>query len=201
MKLYVPIVLVLFIASTSLGQNVKLTMKYGSDNRELNQILDFQNIYYENLSFKDISLNGKFYQLFVKEFKNGKFIKTDTLFDGTEDDYFKIKGDSLNFKFFAQTSNNQLQVQIRTNKFGSKKLSYNTIPANRDYALKNFIGNKANLLVSLDKPFYLFAIITPTIHKDGSGSYCEVAQSDTDPEQFGLKYAIPHYFLVQMKFK
>ena len=183
------------------AQNAKLTLKFGTEIKEVTQLLNFQNIYIQTLTFKDSLLDGKFYQLFIKEFKNGKLVRTDILFDGTESDYFKIKGDSLSFKFFTQTDNNELKVQLMSTKISSKKSRYKTSPNNREYVLKDFLGSKKELEVPIDKPFYIFAIITPTINKDGSGSYCSVAQSDTDPEQFGTKFKIPHYFLIQMKFK
>ena len=43
--------------------------------------------------------------------------------------------------------------------------------------------------------------ITPTIHEDGSSSYCEVAQSDIAPEKLGAHFKIPHYFLITIAFK
>lgn len=62
-------------------------------------------------------------------------------------------------------------------------------------------GSKKELNISLDKKNAVFEIITPTIHKDGSGSYCEVAQADEKPEKLGEKFKIPHYFLINITFK
>ena len=42
---------------------------------------------------------------------------------------------------------------------------------------QRFFGSKTELNLDISKKNAVFAIITPTIHKDGSGSYCEVAQS------------------------
>ncbi len=191
----------LFAFCYSFGQTAKMELKYGAETEELNQILSFQNIYKQSAKLNGSDINGKYYQIFVKEFKANKLIKTDTLLDGSETSYFNIDGDSTSFEFFAQTANNELKVQIMTQRFNSKKLTYKTFPNNQGYALKDFLGGKKALDISVGKPFYAFAIITPTIHKDGSGSYCEVAQSDTDPENFGTKYQIPHYFLVQIVVK
>jgi putative heme iron utilization protein len=201
MKQIAILITVLILSIQSFGQSAKMTMKYGTEIKEVNQLLQFQNIFIEAINFKDSLLNGKFYQLFIQEFKNGILVNTDTLFDGTESEYFKIKGDSLSFKFYTQIENNVLKVQFINNRFSSKKSTYTTFPNNREYVLKNFLGSKKELEIPIDKPFYIFAIITPTINKDGSGSYCSVAQSDTDPEQFGTNFKIPHYFLIQMKFK
>jgi hypothetical protein len=69
-----------------------------------------------------------------------------------------------------------------------------------DYALKDFAGSKPSLHVSADKPIYLFAVIPPTMHADGTGSYCEVAQSEVPPEEFGNKFQLSQYFLLEMRF-
>ena len=69
------------------------------------------------------------------------------------------------------------------------------------YALKDFFGEKKELTINPNKKNAVFAILTPTIHPDGSGSYCEVAQSDIAPEKLGEHFKIPHYFLVTINFK
>jgi len=191
----------LFAFSYTFGQNVKMELKYGAETDEINQLFSFQNIYKQSVRLKGESLNGKHYQIIIKEFKANKLVKIDTLFDGSETSYFNIDGDTTSFNFFAQTDNNELKVQIMTPRFSSKKLKFKTFSNNRDYALKDFLGEKKSLDITVGKPFYAFAVITPTIHKNGSASYCEVAQSDTDPENFGTKYKIPHYFLVQIVVK
>ncbi|PKP15193.1 MAG: hypothetical protein CVU07_11030, partial [Bacteroidetes bacterium HGW-Bacteroidetes-23] len=69
------------------------------------------------------------------------------------------------------------------------------------YALKDFFGSNEEMNIELNKKTAVFAIITPTIHKDGSGSYCEVAQSSIKPEKLGEHFKIPHYFLITITFK
>jgi hypothetical protein len=70
-----------------------------------------------------------------------------------------------------------------------------------EYALKDFFGSEKEINPELGKKNAIFAIITPTIHKDGSSSYCEVVQSEIAPEKLGEIFKIPHYFLVTIKFK
>jgi len=59
--------------------------------------------------------------------------------------------------------------------------------------LKDFFGGENFLEVSATQRFPILAIITPTTHKDGSGSYCEFVQSDLKPEDIGIHFKIPHY--------
>ncbi len=41
----------------------------------------------------------------------------------------------------------------------------------------------------------------PYVEKDGSKKYCEVVQAGVSPEDLGTKYAIPTYFLIDIKFQ
>ena len=87
------------------------------------------------------------------------------------------------------------------NRFGSKKSYFHLSGDYEKYALKDFFGNKKELLVSGSSKTTIFAIITPTIHEDGSASYCEVVQANEKPEKLGEKFKIPHYFLLTITFQ
>ncbi|MGX9987489.1 hypothetical protein [Soonwooa purpurea] len=178
-----------------------MTNNYGSENKEIQDLIDFENIYIEQLNFEGENLKGKSYQINLEEYVNGKLSKSTMIFDGTETDYFKIDSDKESLKFFFKLSDGKLKTYIRGNKFGSKKSYFKLLGESDQYALKDFYGSKKELILDLNKKNSVFAIITPTIHKDGSGSYCEVAQSDIQPEKLGEKFKIPHYFLVTITFK
>ncbi len=175
-----------------------LRLDYSTGNESLNHLMRFENLAIQLVHFKSTSLKGTFYQLFVKEFKRGKLVKTDTLIDGTIDDFFMIKKDSSSFRFICKIQDDKLRMQISTPQFSSRKLTYALLPIKEDYALKDFLGANTTLAVPIGKPFYLCAIIPPTIYPDGSGSYCNVAQSDVPPEEFGPKFRLEQYFLVEM---
>lgn len=180
---------------------IKMTNNYGSENNEIQDLIDFENIYIEQLNFESEKLKGKFYVITLEEFKNGKLVNSSTLFDGSETDYFKIGTAKESIKFLFKLSDGKLKTYIRGQKFGSKK-SYFKLNSDSDkYALKDFFGSKEELNLELNKKNAVFAIITPTIHKDGSGSYCEVAQSDITPEKLGEHFKIPHYFIISIEFK
>jgi len=179
---------------------IKMTNAYGAENKEIQELIDFENIFIEQLNFEGDSLKGKYYQINLEEFINGKLVKTSILFDGSETDYFKIDTNKETLKFFFKLSDGKLKTYIRGKKFGSKK-SYFKLKSNPDkYALKDFFGSKEELNIDLNKKNAVFAIITPTIHKDGSGSYCEVAQSNINPEKLGEHFKILHYFLITITF-
>lgn len=199
------IYLLTFISSLTFAQNIKVTSNYGSENKDVQDLISFENIFFNKLNFQSENLKGKFYKIVLDEFRNGKLVKTSVLFDGSEADIFKIDNDKLSLKFAFKLSDGKLKTFVIGNTasgqgFYSKKFYSKLYNDEDDYALKNFFGSKEEISLDINKVNAIFAIITPTIHKDGSGSYCEVAQSDVAPEKLGEKFKIPHYFLVTIKF-
>ncbi len=198
------ILLVLLSCKICLSQQtVKMTNQYGVENQELQEILDFNSTFVEKLNFEGEELKGKFFVINLKEFRKGKLVKTENLFDGSEADFFKIDSTTAFFKTFISIDNEKLSIGFRNQKFGSKKSEFklDKIKGVFNYVLKDFFGRENTLNVPLNDEFAIFAIITPTIHNNGSGSYCEVVQSDIKPEELGNLFKIPHYFLITMRFK
>jgi hypothetical protein len=192
----------LIITNFVFAQNtIKVTNNYGSENQEIQDLIDFENIYIEKLNFESESIEGKSFKINLKEYISGKLTNTSILFDGSETDYFKIGSDKESLKFFFKMTDGKLKTYIRGQKFGSKKSHFKLLNDSDQYALKDFFGSKSELNLDINKENAIFAIITPTIHKDGSGSYCEVAQSNIEPEKFGEQFKIPHYFIITIEFK
>jgi hypothetical protein len=179
---------------------IEIRLVHGSQDQTLNYLMRFENMFLEHVEILGDALQGRHYQVIVKELRNGKLIRTETLFDGTEADFFRIKDNQLTFDLLCKTQDGKLRLQICTPKFSSKRLKLDLLPNEMDYALKDFAGSKPSLHVSADKPIYLFAVIPPTMHADGTGSYCEVAQSEVPPEEFGNKFQLSQYFLLEMRF-
>lgn len=201
-KIKLLLTFLLVISNIAFSQSVvKMTSNYGSENSEIQDIIDFENIYIEKLNFESKELNGKFIKISIDEYKDGKLKQTSILFDGSESDYFKIDSDEESLKFFFKMNDGKLKTYIRGQKFGSKKSFFKLFEEAEKYALKDFFGGKKELNLDLKKKNPVFAIITPTIHKDGSGSYCEVAQSNIEAEKLGKHFNIPHYFIVNIEFK
>lgn len=179
---------------------IEMKAEYGVENRDLQTVLRFQNIDFETFTFNGEIIN-KDYRVTIKEFKNGTLTKTDTMFDSSESEYFKIKKKELTLNFLSKNEDNQLTLQIQGDGFASKKLNYETPSENGKYVQKDFLGSKTSKKVTTGNPFPILGIITPTIFDDGSSSYCEVAQADIEPEKLGERFDIPHYFLIQMQIK
>lgn len=201
MKLKIIFILALLSNAITAQDFIKMTNNYGSQNTEIQDLIDFENIYVEQLNFSSLNLIGKSYEINIEEYNNGVLLSTIKLFDGSETDYFKINTKEEILKFFFRVSDGKLKTYIRGKKFGSKKSYFNLMSDSDQYVLKDFFGNKEVLNLDINSKNTLFAIITPTIHNDGSSSYCEVVQSDIKPEKLGEHFKIPHYFLITIKFK
>jgi len=196
------ILFLMIVMGNVYGQNtIKMTNNNRSQNKELNQLIDFENIFIENLQFEGSSMLDKGFVLNLEEYKDGKLVQTTLLFDGSQSDDTKIKLEQESLMLMFKMSENTLKTQVRGRKFGSKKKYFPLQDDADTYALKDFFGRKKELQLEVDKKNTILAIITPTIHADGSGSYCEVVQNDIIPEKLGEHFKIPHHFLVTLTFK
>lgn len=194
----------LCVIRTSLAQEIKMQAELGVEDKVINYILDFQNISIEHFKFYGEGLKGKVPIITLKEFKKGKLIKTETLFNGEESRaHFEIDSSYFDFRFFASldNENRQFKTWIRAYRFGAGRKQYVLTKDKFGYAMKDFFGGKKELMFGAKDEIPLLAIITPHKQENGWGSYCEVVQSGVKPEDLGKHFGIPHYFLVTVSFK
>ena len=106
--------MLIFVGHFSYGQsNAIIQTKHGLSIGDLQHLLYFESISLEKFSIKSNDLNGKNFQIIIKEFKNGNLIKTDTVFNSKEDEYFRIKSDSLPFEVLTKMSDlNYFKIQL-----------------------------------------------------------------------------------------
>ena len=91
MKLKRTLLFITLISNFAFAQNtVKITNNYGSENREIQDVIDFENIYIERLNFEGGQLNGKYYEINIQEFVKGKLVHKELLFDGAETTIYVI---------------------------------------------------------------------------------------------------------------
>lgn len=175
--------------------------KYGSENAELQSVLYFENIGLDKVMFSGSDLKDRDFQISVKEFVNGKLTKTEVVFDSKEDEYFKIKSDKFGFRVLTKTtSENTVRFDFQFNGFYKQK-EYKIDAGQKGFALKDFLGGKPEISIPLNANTYILTYMMPYEKKDGSRQYCEVAQSGINPEDYGTKYAIPTYFLIDIRFQ
>jgi hypothetical protein len=193
---------IIFLAfSASAQSDVKMQSGYGSDNPDVLSVLYFEDIGLSKLSFTGGDLKGKDYQISIKQFTGGKLTRQEVVFDSKESEYFKIKADKFGFRVLTKiTSKHTAKFQFQFNGFSTLK-EYKIGKNDKGFALKDFLGSTKDIAISLNKNTYILTYMMPYLKKDGSGAYCEVAQSGNDPAEFGIKYAIPTYFLIDIKFQ
>jgi len=181
--------------------DIKMQNKYGSENIDLLSILRFEEIGMSKLVFSGEDLKGKDFQISVKQFDKGKLTKTEVVFDSKEDEYFRIKSDKFVVRILTKITPQQTaKFDFQFDGF-RKGREYKVGKNNQGFAQKDFLGNRQEISIPLNTSTYVLTFMMPYKKKDGSEQYCEVAQSGVNPEEFGTKYAIPTYFLIDIKFR
>lgn len=200
-------IILLLVALISLGStiyaqsDVKMRADYGTDNQDLISILYFEQMGFHKITFTGKDLIGKDFIITMKEYSKGKLAKQEVVFDSKEAEQFKIKTDKFMFRVVTRiTSKNTAKFQFQFNGFNKTK-EYSAIGKSDDYALKDFLGSKREIAFPISKSTYILTYMMPYINERGWGEYCDVAQSGVNPEEFGIKYAIPQYFLFDIKFQ
>jgi hypothetical protein len=187
--------------SDSKTSDIIMRSEYGSDNPDLLSILRFEDIGLSKMIFTGKDLIGKNFQISIKEYTNGKLAKQEVVFDSKEAEMFKIKAEKFVFKILTKiTPQHMAKFDFQFNGF-SKMKEYKVGENFKGFAQKDFLGNLKETEIPLNSSTYILTYMMPYINKQGWGQYCEVAQSGVNPEEFGVKYAIPTYFLIDIKFQ
>ena len=179
---------------------MKFSYKY--DSPDILSILRFEGIDFDKISFAGEDLKGKFFVISIKEFTNGKLAKEQVALDSTElGDLGRIKNNTFSFQVLSKrTSENTAKFQFQFERFSNEK-EFKIGETYKGFVMKNFLGATNETSVPVNERVYIMTYMMPYMKPDGSGAYCEVAQSGVNPEEFGIKYKIPTYFLIDIKFQ
>ncbi len=191
----------LLAADAFAQSDIKMRASYGSENVDLQSVLYFEEIGLSKMTFSGSDLKGRDFQISVKKIVRGKPAKAEVVFDSKEDAYFKIKSDKFVFRVLTKTtSENTVKFDFQFDGF-SKQKEYPVAAGQKGFALKTFPGSQPEQSIPLNANAYILTYMMPYVKKDGSKAYCEVAESGVNPEDLGTKYAIPTYFLIDIKFQ
>ncbi|MEM6514904.1 MAG: hypothetical protein AAF688_01885 [Bacteroidota bacterium] len=182
--------------------NLKLSTQYGSDNKELHDLLRFQDIEVMKLEFKGKDLVNKNYRIILKEFSNGSVSKSDTIIDTGEYEYLSSIQDSVfKFKYFVETkSSNNIKMDFLMERFSTERV-YNIRASEDKYALHDFLGANPSIPIKLNEPNIIMGYFLPYLDKEtGWKKYCEVSDSAFKREEWGRVFDIPNYFLIEIEF-
>ncbi|HQU84094.1 MAG TPA: hypothetical protein PKY59_13250 [Pyrinomonadaceae bacterium] len=204
MKMKLLILTIVFLAVSNIFAQTEIKMRVDPnfDSPDILSILRFESIGFEKAVFSGSELKNKHYIITIKEFTDGKLARTETAFDSNElGDFAKIKGETFGFRVLTKiTPEKTAKFQFQFDRFSVVK-EYKVGENFKDFALKNFLGTSIETVIPSNKNTYIFTYMMPYEKKDGSKAYCEVAQSGANPEDFGKKFSIPTYFLIDIKFQ
>ncbi|WP_299892168.1 hypothetical protein [uncultured Lacinutrix sp.] len=195
------LVFISYVNVSAQQKEIQLKTKYGSNNKEVHDLLRFQDIEVIDLKFTGEELKGKNYRLLVKEFTNGILAKTDTIISSKADSYLTpIDSTVFQFKFYVKTElNNVVKMESQFNRFSTTK-RYDIKASKDNYALHDFVKSNS-LKIESNKPIYIMGYFLPYLDKKtGWKKYCDVAGSKYDPEDWGKVFNIPSYFLMEILF-
>ena len=171
MKTKILLILSIFAFQYNYSQKtVKMITQYGSKNDEINNLMLFQNIEAEKISFESPEIIGKFYEINLKEYKKGELIKTKNLFTLEGIDYLKIDSTYTSFNFFSKIEDDKMVVFIQSPHVSSGKMTFKLVKGRGSkYVLKDFQGLKGFINVPLNEEFPILAIITATKPNNAKG--------------------------------
>ena len=200
--LAIPLAICLLASAGYSQTDATIEVDRASRPADLQQLMYFEGIGLERLKIRSPELKGKNFSILIKEFKNGKLTRTETAFNSKEDEYFRIKSDTLEFSVLSKMSDtSEFKLQFQFPGYSAAR-KFSVDPRNKDtFALKNFFGPKTQLPIDLKGTNYFLAYMMPYVRPDKSSAYCEVAQAGLDPEKLYDTYKIPHYFLAAIKFE
>ncbi|WP_431135013.1 hypothetical protein [Psychroserpens mesophilus] len=185
------------------NSDIKLYTKYGSDHKELHDLMRFQDVETIKLTFTGNDLKGKHYRLLVKEYTNGSLAKIDTIIDSGQHDYVSVINDTIfEFKYHVKTQiNNTIKMNFKFDRFSSPRL-YNIRASEDKYALHDFLKSSDPMPVELNAKTLIMGYFLPYIDKvSGWKKYCDVSGSEYKPEEWGTVFDIPNYYLIEIIFE
>lgn len=192
-----------FNSLTAQQNDIQLVTEYGSDNKEVHELLRFQGIEIINLKFSGQALKGKDYTILIKEFTNGTLSKTDTLISSIQDGYLTALDTAVfKFKYFVKTQlDNTIKMTSIFERFSTERL-YNIKKPTDGYALHDFLNGNEPMQIITGEPTYIMGYFLPYLDKEtGWKKYCEVSGSKYSPDDWGRVFNIPNYFLIEVLFE
>ena len=188
-------VVYLYPGMSSAQQAVTMHSEYGSKNREIAQLLEFQGIDQYRSSFNGESVKGRHFLLTVKSMWDGELTNTDTIINTVQyGDFAKISTDSLEIFVTGARMNDDLKVNFRFPKVAFSR-KFKAVVSD-DYSLRP-VGDQTTFKPGVSSPAYVFML---PYEEGGVKYYCEVDKSGGNVEDWGRKFKLKHYLIFELKF-
>lgn len=201
-NLFLALALVCLSTLSAQQNEIQLQTSYGSENEEIHQLMRFQGVETTKLAFSGNSLKGKHYRFLLKEFKDGKLLKQDTLMDSKKYGFEAVDSTVFNLQYYVKTQvNNTIKMSLKFSRFSTPR-TVEITKTEDEYALHDFLGNQKYLTIQPKTETNILVYFLPFLNKEsGFKSYCDVSGSKHKPEDWGTVYGIPSYFIVSVEFE
>lgn len=174
--------------------NIIMKTEYGSKNKELRELLRFENIDHYNVVFSGKELKGRNFSLISKTYLDGVNTNIDTIVNSKQTGDPRIASDSLSFSVTGKKMEGRLKVFFKFQGQGNER--YFEAIQSDDYSMRD-IG--VDWKIKVGDPFPAFAYILP-YERNGQKMYCEVDKHGKDINSWGAKFGIKHYIIFEIKF-
>ena len=187
----------LFIQAQAQSGSVPYKVRYGTKDRELQDLLQLENIDYQTITFTGSSLIGKHFIVTAKEIWNGEVTTTSIIANSLSrkpiaDSVFEVrviskldeqKNISMHFHFPG------LMARKKFKTTGSSM-----------YSLRNVLEDSKKPFVTGKRQYFLAHILPiPVPGSPNMLSYCNVDNSGEDVMSWGKKLGIPHYIVFELE--
>lgn len=149
-----------FVFYSVYSQSIKVTTVNGLKDKDANYLLDFMDVSLQKFHFEGDQLIGKSPTILIKEFRDGKLVRTDTLLNGKGDaKYLQIKEAKYSFSFFTEIRNEKLRTFIRHSSYGAGKREFALNKDKYGYALKDFLVRNKNFYMMQKIKFHFWPLL------------------------------------------
>mgnify|MGYP000929344614 CR=1 FL=1 len=151
--------LALLIWGQSFAQEITVRQGQGLKDKDTVHFMDFMDVSLAKFEFEGPELMGKSPTVLVKELRDGKVLRIDTLLNG-DAPYLKISKAQYGLSFFTEIRDEVLRTFMRSEKYGAGKRKFVLDKDLYGYALKDFFGAKQELRYKVGEQIPLLAVIT-----------------------------------------
>lgn len=191
--------LILPISNVLAQSTIKLSVIEGSNNEDLTHVMQLQDIQLSKIKLDGSDLIGKNFQLFLRDYSQGKLVKSHLIFDSKEDGVFTIKEKEFGFSVLAKKiAPTKMRIDFRFVGFSVTKI-VDIQKEHQDFILKNFQDNLDGINIPLHTNQSFLVLLMPYQLSNKSMRYIDTALTDLKPEEFGRTFNVPQYFLLDIK--
>jgi hypothetical protein len=177
---------------------------YGSKIKDVQMLMDIDDIDYYKVGFLDKKLKKNSYLMFYfKEYWKGVVTKNDTLFSKElAHDYLKFESVDSTTVLSLLTKPQGDSVTFHYNLLGTQfELKYKRINSDA-YSLRDgLVTNEVykSIPINTTLPLFVYSLPYKDPKRPGYSLYCELTTNGIPPNKWWEKYKIEHFIVVEMK--